>query len=703
VDVSNPDDITLISDPDVDTTDPLPNQAMVTNGSGLGLIVGNLPRGNNTLIIVDTSDAENTNAFLNRIDLAGNAQSIAIASGIAYIADGSGDLQVVNYLGFDNQGIAPTVTISSNADLDPVTEGIQVIEGSSVPIQVDVTDDVQVRNVELLVNGEVVGNDVSFPFDLSAIALSELPEGTTAEIQVRATDTGGNSRLSDVLTLEITPDTFGPVVAGSNPGEGGRPRDISTITINFNEAIDESLLSVSGVTLTNFGEDGDLGSDDDISITPGSLQLSESGNRLFIFAQDDLPFVAGDYELQLDPSIISDRAGNPLAEAFTLNFTQRTIDNLVLGEIVNGSIIEPGEDEIFTFTGEIGQRVIFDGISSDDFNLDARLISPSGIQLFSRQNLDGDREPITLIEEGTYELIVDGGFGDATGDFSFQILDAQEAIYLTTNVEQTGNLEDNEITLFTFEGTAGERIFLNNIDADFGETFSIYDSGNNRVFSSSSSGILTLENTGTYLLTLNTSFSSLFNDYNFELLVTETNTNTLNIGEIVEGNIESPGNREVYTFTGSVGQRVVFDGLDRDGSMSASFISPSGDTLFSFQNVNEDSNPITLLEAGTYELVIDGGFNNSIGDFSFQMLDVAEAIALTANEQQMGARESNELTLFTYEGTAGERILLNELEDSSNETFRVYNSANEQISMDGFNDTFSLETTGTYLVSVNHQ
>ncbi|EHJ10225.1 hypothetical protein CWATWH0003_5022t6, partial [Crocosphaera watsonii WH 0003] len=267
-------------------------------------------------------------------------------------------------------------------------------------------------------------------------------------------------------------------------------------------------------------------------------------------------------------------------------------------------------------------------------------------------------------------------------------------------MEQTGNLEDNEITLFTFEGTAGERIFLNNIDADFGETFSIYDSGNNRVFSSSSSGILTLENTGTYLLTLNTSFSSLFNDYNFELLVTETNTNTLNIGEIVEGNIESPGNREVYTFTGSVGQRVVFDGLDRDGSMSASFISPSGDTLFSSQNVNGDSNPITLLEAGNYELVIDGGFNNAIGDFSFQMLDVADAIALTANEEQMGAREFNEVTLFTYEGTAGERILFNRLGNISNQDFTVYNSANQEI-FDTVNDTFNLETTGTYLVSVN--
>ena len=37
--------------------------------------------------------------------------AVAIASVIAYVADGTGGLQIVNYVPFDNQGNAPTATL----------------------------------------------------------------------------------------------------------------------------------------------------------------------------------------------------------------------------------------------------------------------------------------------------------------------------------------------------------------------------------------------------------------------------------------------------------------------------------------------------------------------------------------------------------------------------------------------------------------
>ena len=80
-------------------------------------------------------------------------------------------MNVVNYLPFDSLGQPPAVTISTSADLDPLTVGIQVQNGTTVRVNSNVTDDVQVRNVELLVDGVVVQNDVAFPFDLSAVAL----------------------------------------------------------------------------------------------------------------------------------------------------------------------------------------------------------------------------------------------------------------------------------------------------------------------------------------------------------------------------------------------------------------------------------------------------------------------------------------------------------------------------------------------------
>ena len=91
----------------------------------------------------------------------------------------------------------PTVTINTTAiDVNPGVPGVQVIEGTTIAVQALVADDVQVRNVELLVNGQVVLNDVSFPFDLAAIAPNIQPGMNTMVVQARATDTGGNVTAS---------------------------------------------------------------------------------------------------------------------------------------------------------------------------------------------------------------------------------------------------------------------------------------------------------------------------------------------------------------------------------------------------------------------------------------------------------------------------------------------------------------------------
>jgi hypothetical protein len=112
-------------------------------------------------------DLANTNDFTTRFSLPKARLDVQIASGIAYIAGGDSGLHVVNYVGFDNLGVPPTVSATG-------PEGASVTEGSFVPIRIDVTDDVQVREVELLTDGLVVAYDASAPFDLRAVTPSFL-------------------------------------------------------------------------------------------------------------------------------------------------------------------------------------------------------------------------------------------------------------------------------------------------------------------------------------------------------------------------------------------------------------------------------------------------------------------------------------------------------------------------------------------------
>ena len=164
---------------------------MVDNGSGTGLLTGSAS-GAGVLDLMRTSNPSDTGIFLNRINLPAPPYSVAIGSGIGFVADGTGGLVTVNYLGFDASGIAPTLSMDLTLlDIDEGTPGIQVLVGSHLSVPTEVADDVQVRNVELMLDGETVDSDVSFPWDLGFLVPGFQDGNSQLTIQIRALDTGG--------------------------------------------------------------------------------------------------------------------------------------------------------------------------------------------------------------------------------------------------------------------------------------------------------------------------------------------------------------------------------------------------------------------------------------------------------------------------------------------------------------------------------
>ena len=300
-------------------------RAVALNGSGLGVVVGT-PGGvfnNKVLDVVRTGDPANTGDFVARYPLPAAPEAVQIAGGMAYVAAGSAGLVVVNYAGFDGLGIAPTVSITADAvDVDPAKPGIQVIEGRSVRVRPTVTDDVQIRSLELLVNGNVVGSDNNFPYELFAQApvLPGSVSSGTMTVQVRATDTGGNVTLSDILSLDVVPDTFPPQLGSINIDEGARRFFVRSIDLTFNEPLNSALLSTSGISLLRDGGDGIFGNAGDVAV-PVTLDTRSGGQALSIVLGGILP--AGNYRLVVDPSILADRAGNNFAGAIVRNFSIR--------------------------------------------------------------------------------------------------------------------------------------------------------------------------------------------------------------------------------------------------------------------------------------------------------------------------------------------------------------------------------------------
>jgi len=325
-DISNPSDLKLLSGVDANGVG---GTSVVSNGSGLALAAGssNFVFGSfQALDLMDASDPTNTGALITRYTMPAAPRDVTLANGLAFVADGSSGLQIVNYRALDSQGQPPTVSIAVDGiDADPATPGVQVLEGRTVRVLPTVGDDVQVRNVELLVNGQVTSTDASFPYELIAQAPTIATGGNTMTVQVRATDTGGNASLSNLVTLTVVPDTFPPQVESVSIDEGARRFFVRSIDVQFDEPLDLSRLNASGASLVKAGNDGQFGTADDIAI-PVHLDTRNYGQSLSVIADSFL--TPGDYQFRLDPSIIADGAGNALTAAIVRHFSIRPASDI---------------------------------------------------------------------------------------------------------------------------------------------------------------------------------------------------------------------------------------------------------------------------------------------------------------------------------------------------------------------------------------
>ncbi|MBI1348007.1 hypothetical protein GC163_17175 [bacterium] len=350
--VSNPAVPVQISASDVVAPNIAPGTLAIPNGSGRGLVIGQ-PGSSGQVYVVDMTNPANTDVagaqFITRFDLPGTPQSAAIGAGIGFIATGSRGLQVVNYLPFDTQRTAPMLTANfASLDVDAGTAGIQVVEGSTISLPVQLSDDVQVRNVELLLNGQVVENDVSFPFDLAGSMPNLAAGSTTATLQVRATDTGGNVTLSPLTTVNLVADTTPPTIVSIMPADGAlRFQGLNTVRLQFSEPVDPTTINGSTIRLTPTSGGS--------SLVPVDIQFRARGTEAVVTF--DLQSL-GMYNLNINRDGIKDRAGNAVgggSQSRTLSIVADPDPGDFLGGALNVGELSSTP---FTFSDRIGKDAI---------------------------------------------------------------------------------------------------------------------------------------------------------------------------------------------------------------------------------------------------------------------------------------------------------------------------------------------------------
>src|SRR5262249_49524564 len=183
--------------------------------------------------------------------------------------------------------------------------------------------------------------------------------------------------------------------------------------------------------------------------------------------------------------------------------------------------------------------------------------------------------------------------------YSFRLLDLAAAQALTLNATTSGTLNPGDsATLYSFSGSAGQRVLFNTVSGQYAYV-ALYGPTAQEITNTTLGNLFqaTLPTAGTYTVGIegwwyNTSPVA----YSFQVLTPTTNSNAYTLGTTVSGNIAAAGQLDKYTFSGSAGHQLYFDGLSSAANLSATLLSPSGSAVLGgdFFSPGSHNAPITL-------------------------------------------------------------------------------------------------------------
>jgi len=382
-DLFDPEAPTLVT---AGTTGSFGWKQIVANGSGLGVAAvspNSTDDGPHHVSIYDVSDPAITGAFIAEIETPGLAAAVSIYNGRAYVADSDAGLQVINYLADDILGSPPTIQLTAGFSLNPP----QAEENKILRVGADVSDDVQVRNVDFFVDGALAVRDGSFPFE-HRFRSPPLAAGSFT-IRARASDTGGNTTWTSTLTVALVPDGTPPRVLGTMPS-GSFSGSTSVVGVFFSEPMDRTTLSTGTVSLFGAGVDGRIGTMDDVEL-PAFLSY-----RPAVFAallEVGQPLAPGWHMLAVQ-SDVTDLAGNHLAGVFTHRFYVSGGQDSDLDGVEDGVEMVLGLDP---FDADSDGDGIFDG--DEDADGDGLSNAVEGVLMLDPSVADSDGDGIDDLDE----------------------------------------------------------------------------------------------------------------------------------------------------------------------------------------------------------------------------------------------------------------------------------------------------------------
>ncbi len=154
------------------------------------------------------------------------------------------------------------------------------------------------------------------------------------------------------------------------------------------------------------------------------------------------------------------------------------------------------------------------------------------------------------------------------------------------------------------------------------------------------------------------------------------------LGDTIFGQINIPGERDQFTFSGTAGQNIYFDPLQYSGNYNNwnfDVYSPSGEKIVDTNLLYNQNQLIQLPETGNYRIVVDAS-GNTTGNYGFSVIDIAlTPIAQfdTVIEGQLSPGAEDDI--YRFSGNRGQRLFIDEISNNNNLDWVLYDGKNEEI------------------------
>jgi RHS repeat-associated protein len=286
---------------------------------------------------------------------------------------------------------------------------------------------------------------------------------------------------------------------------------------------------------------------------------------------------------------------------------------LTFGATVNGTIAYPIQQDVYTFSASAGDRFFLHPVPVFTFP-NQPLAAPITITAPDGTVIAGPSTssigPFTVSAAGTYTVTVTGNpFSfQQTGPYRFYVYHLPPPVNQAITVGQvvTGSISPGQADQYTFSGTAGERLYLNDTIPDLSPVTFTFVRPDGTTFTAvtdvTGSHNLTLDQSGTWTVQVGQgSFVPTIDNYTMQLVsVPADETQTLPLDLPVTAQLSVPAQSIHYLFTGTAGQLFLFDVKNDTGGESFTLTDPSGNNVFANQQTNQVLAPLTV--TGTYTL-----------------------------------------------------------------------------------------------------